>query len=552
VAREGGIDGIMVDMLFTAPPGGDYSPWTVKAFTDRFGVEPPRQEAPRNLTWQRWVDFQAWTREEVMLDVTEALHAVNPEIACIWNQTVGWIFTGRSHLSARAGQCADGLLEEMGWEVSHSNARWRPFAWPLQSAWQSLFLHCRTPYGQMWHLNGFYTKTSHEALSYSMFGNGIAPGVVTGGNWEFMQAIWGHIKPCESHMARATLVPWAALHFSENALLWYANARGDETRNAYIKNVFGLFQALVETHLPVAIITDDDLEDASRLKPYATVILPNSACLSDRQVAALTAYVQGGGGLVATFETGVFDENGTRRDQAALQDLLGVTPGAVRERSDWSLRTEQTHPLLSIPEIANGGDPGQGQRARRLQVQFFHANAERRAGVIQTKAGEGVDSAPLGGPGAGYSVLHTRTVGSGRAACFPPDIGGGYFLYNHPIARLLIERVVRWTAGTPPPLQTNAPLAGQTVCFRQGNEVVVHLINDNSSFGRAAAPNPENFGGFRDEVLPIYDLSLKVKGAFREALLLPEGKKLTVLAADGQTAVTVPRLDIHAMVVFTP
>ncbi len=550
-AREGGIDGIMVDMLFTAPPGGDYSPWTVQAFTRRFGVEPPRHEDHRNLTWQRWIDFQTWTREEVMLELTEALHAVSPEIACIWNQTVGWIFSGHAYLGSRAGCCGDGLLEEMGWEVTHSNSRQRPFAWPLQSAWQSLFLHCRTPYGQMWHLNGSYTRVNHEALSYSMFGNGIAPAVVAGGNWEFMQTVWDHIRPCEQYMAGVDLEPYAALHFGEDTLQWYANARGEGGRRAYLANVFGLFQALLETHLPVAIVTDDDLLAAERLQRYPTVILPNSACLSDKQAAALTGYVQGGGGLVATFETGVYDENGTRRDQPALRDLLGVTAASVLERSDWSLSTAQTHALTDIPEITNGGEPSQGARDRKLQVQFFLSNSERKAGVVKTTALPGVETVALGGPGPGYSALHTRTVGSGRVLHFPPDIGGGYFLYNHPIARRLIERAVRWSAGTPPPLETTAPLAVQTVCFRKADELIVNLLNDNSSFGRAAAPNPENFGGFRDEVLPVHDIRLEAKGAFREALLLPEGKSLSVAVANGTTRVTVPRLDIHAMVVLS-
>lgn len=552
VARESGLDGIMVDMLFTAPRGGDYSPWTVQAFKQRFGVEPPRQEDYRDLTWQRWVDFQAWTREEVMLDLTEALHAVNPEIACIWNQTVGWVFTGNSYLTSRAGRCADGLLEEMGWEVSHGNARQRPCAWPLQSAWQSLFLHCRTAYGQMWHLNGFYTRVNHEALSYSMFGNGLAPGVVTGGNWEFMQTVWSHLEPCEAHLTGATLEPWAALHFSENTLRWYANARGPEARNAYLMNVFGLFQALVEAHLPVAIITDDDLEQADRLRPYATVLLPNSAGLSDRQAAALETYAQQGGGVLATFETGLYDENGTRREAAALAKLLGVQQGAVNSRADWSLSTAQTHPLVNVPEVANGGDPGQGSRERRATVQFFRATTDRQAGVVKTVAGPDVASVPLQGAGAGYSTLHTRAAGQGRVVYFPLDLGRAYFTYNHPITRLLITRAVRWSAGTPPPLVTNAPLAVQTVCYRQGAERIVNLINDNSSFGRAAAPNPENFGAFRDEVLPIHDVTVQVPGIFREAKLLPQGVALPVTVAEGASQVTVPKLEIHAMVVFSP
>lgn len=32
----------------------------------------------------------------------------------------------------------------------------------------------------------------------------------------------------------APLVPYAALHFSEATLDWYANTRGDETRRAYL------------------------------------------------------------------------------------------------------------------------------------------------------------------------------------------------------------------------------------------------------------------------------------------------------------------------------
>lgn len=552
VARECGIDGIMVDMLFTAPRGGDYSPFAVKAFQDRFGVEPPRAEDPRDLTWQRWMDFQAWTREEVMLDVTEALHAVSPEIACIWNQTTGWVFDGREYLTSRAGKCADGLLEEMGWEVSHGAFENRPFAWPLQSAWQSLFLRCRTAYGQMWHLNGFYTRVNHEALSYSMFANGIAPAVVTGGNWDFMERIWSHIQACEKHMNGATLAPYAALHFSEDTLKWHANARGGDARQAYLQNVFGFFQALLETHLPVAIVTDDDLANAAALQRYPTVVLPNTGCLSDKQAAALTAYVQQGGGLVASFETGVFDEDGTRREKPALEDLLGVKQGAVVGGRNWMLdTTNQTHEITRIPEIANGGDPSQGSRDRKPQVTLFLAHANRDARLVKTTAQDGVASVRLIGAGPGCSALHTRAAGRGRVAHFPPDIGHGYFTYNHPIARRLIERTVRWSAGQPPILETDAPMAVQTVCFRNGDDLVVHLVNDNSSFGRAAAPNPENFGAFRDEVLPVHGVKLTVEGNYRKAILLPEGNELALQPNGGKVETTVPRVDIHAMVVFT-
>lgn len=556
VARTCGIDGIMVDMLFTCPEGGDYSPFTVAAFAEKFGVEPPRQADPRNLVWQRWIDFQTWTREEVMLDVTEALHAVNPAIACIWNQTTGWIFNGREYLGSRAGHCGDGLLEEMGWEVSHNMFGQRPLSWPLQSAWQSLFLHCRTTpgYGQMWHLNGFYTEVNHAALSYSMFANGIAPGVVAGGNWEYMDKVWSHIKACESAMAAAGLVPYVALHFGETTLNRQTRIAGEDARNAYLRSVFGVFQALLETHLPVAIVTDDDLADPAILRRYATVFLPNSTSLSDRQVAALTGYVQDGGGLVASFQSGMYDENGFRRESPALANLLGVRQENTKKSTNWYLSTkDQTHEITAIPEIANGGDPGQGSRERKPVICFFDNHGGRAAEVLKTTVlPDDVATVPLVRAGAGYSALHTRPVGKGRVAYFPMDLGQGYYTYNHPITRRLLERTVCWSAAQPPPLQTDAPLAVQTVYYRDGDRQVVHLVNDNSSFGRAAAPNPDAFAAFRDEVLPVYDLTVAVPGTFSQAQLLPDGESLTVQHRDGWSQVTVPRMDIHAMVVFRP
>jgi hypothetical protein len=548
VARECGIDGIMVDMLFAS--GLDYSEHNVKAFRDRFGVEPPREEEPRNLVWQRWIDFHIWTREEVMLDVTEALHAANPEIACIWNQALGWHFNGKAMLSSRAGRCGDGLLEEMGWDRMHLYKD-RPIAWPLQTAWQSLFLRCRSAYGQMWHLCGMHTRVNHEALSYSMFGNGIAPGIVAGGNWDLLGPVWRQIGACEPFMVGAQLEPHAALHFSEQTLRHYANARGPEATHAYLANVFGWFQALLEAHVPLTIITDDELADAQALKHHAAVILPNSACLSARQAAALEAYAREGGGVVASFETGMFDENGTRREAPVLRGLLGVVQGKSKAGCDWMLPLGNlTHEIANTPEIAGAGEPSQGSAGRKPHAAFFVKHPLRTAGLVSTRADEGVASVPLSGAGGGHSTLHARALGKGRVVYFPPDMGQAFYTYNHPVARTLMIRAVAWGAGRAAPLETSAPMAVQTVMYRKDGAALVHLINDNSSYGRAAAPNPEAYACFRDEILPVRDLRVAVRGEFKKATLLPSGTALNVSFREGMSAVVVPEVQVHAMVVF--
>jgi len=69
IARVSKLDGIWIDMPFAGPPGGDYSKWTTEAFTKKFGVTPPRKMRPAAPLYQRWIDFQTWTREEWLLDL---------------------------------------------------------------------------------------------------------------------------------------------------------------------------------------------------------------------------------------------------------------------------------------------------------------------------------------------------------------------------------------------------------------------------------------------------------------------------------------------------
>src|ERR1035438_6187833 len=64
-------------------------------------------------------------------------------------------------------------------------------------------------------------------------------------------------------------------------------------------------QALIEAGVPFDHVFDDGLWDLAK---YKVLILPNSECLSDEQIALLRSYVEGGGALVATGQAGQYDE----------------------------------------------------------------------------------------------------------------------------------------------------------------------------------------------------------------------------------------------------
>jgi len=64
-------------------------------------------------------------------------------------------------------------------------------------------------------------------------------------------------------------------------------------------------QALIQSRVPFRLIFDEPLPDLSGLR---VLILPDSECLSDEQLAQIRTFVENGGGLVAIGQAGLYDQ----------------------------------------------------------------------------------------------------------------------------------------------------------------------------------------------------------------------------------------------------
>ena len=84
-----------------------------------------------------------------------------------------------------------------------------------------------------------------------------------------------------------------------------ASLPGERRMPAHMESAVGVFRAMMEDHLPLDIIIEPDLDDFTTLKRYKVLILPNSACLSDRMNANVARFVKEGGGLVAMHEASI-------------------------------------------------------------------------------------------------------------------------------------------------------------------------------------------------------------------------------------------------------
>lgn len=358
---------------------------------------------------------------------------------------------------------------------------------------------------------------------------------------------------------------WAALLMSDNSRNFYGQSPG-AVEERYLAAVLGFFRAAVEEHLPLAVINDWNLNDED-LAAYRVLILPNAACLDDAQTAAVARYVASGGGLVASLDTSLFDEFGGARPHFALAHVLGVRyqgvpsePPLAQEHLDinfaqaigpdyWEKR-KQVFDLRVVP----GTPLDRGRLASYIGTE----SVTFKGPAVRVLADPSVevfahlrvksDQASLEFP----AVL-ARTYGKGRVAYLAAGLDAAYYLYPYPYQRLVLRELLEWAANGPPPLEVRAPMCVHATFMRQrreGERLIIHLFNDVNTTAQHAYPADDV--PLREEVIPIHDIRVSFAADYplRRVHLQPEGIELPLTKqADGRTTVTVPRLEVHSMVV---
>lgn len=77
-------------------------------------------------------------------------------------------------------------------------------------------------------------------------------------------------------------------------------------------------QTLIQSREPFRLVFDEPLPDLATLR---VLILPDSECLSNEQLATIRAYVENGGGLVVIGQAGLYDEWRRLRVEPGLKGL---------------------------------------------------------------------------------------------------------------------------------------------------------------------------------------------------------------------------------------
>ena len=214
---------------------------------------------------------------------------------------------------------------------------------------------------------------------------------------------------------------------------WWALELGNSPRSDlnYAQEVLRLYRPFFDAN-----ITVDFVDTTSDLSQYSLVVLPATYLLTDDAARCLEDYVSGGGRLVASYLSGMVDQDNTIR--------LGGYPGALRNvLGAWS---EELHPLAGEDEAVKLATADGGTASADYWTEHLHTTT---ADVLASYAS---------GRLAGSPAVTRNSFGSGTAVYLSARVDGTF------LEELL--HAERTAAGIRPELE--APL-GVQVRRRTGN-----------------------------------------------------------------------------------
>ncbi len=264
----------------------------------------------------------------------------------------------------------------------------------------------------------------------------------------------------QANLARVAIV------FSQQTALRVAPDADDFIR--------GAFHALIEARIPFEMVHDGLLEP-DRLRPFRVLVLPHIAALSEEQCARIRAFVQQGGGIVATHETSLFDETGRRRADFGLSDLFGCSWAGrtiARQQNAYIDIRDRQHPLLEGLRDAGRFIHG----VRRVEIEP-HSPELPPLTTMPSYPDLPMEEVYVRQPPTRIPAVLCRTFGQGRVVYFPWDIDRTFWEVLSPDHGRLFANAVRWALNEEPVLSLEGPGLVDVAVWREEGALTVHIVN---------------------------------------------------------------------------
>lgn len=240
----------------------------------------------------------------------------------------------------------------------------------------------------------------------------------------------------------------------------------------------GWIRTLTESHIPFAELLPTDLKDAVLLK-YKLVILPDHPYLSQKEAEKLDAYVESGGTLLLTGQTGMFDERKGFRERPVLgcQGIDRICE--MRDDMASAMFLVQGKDKECFPSFTDIDVIALGDRY------IFMEKAMGTEKLLQM-----VPVHPYGPPECCYYTevtshpcIYIRKEGEGRAVTIPWYPGEFYARTGHSNSYLFMKDVLISLCGAKALSDTLPEMVEVSLSQKEDGTAMVQLVNNSGSFG---------------------------------------------------------------------
>ncbi len=237
------------------------------------------------------------------------------------------------------------------------------------------------------------------------------------------------------------------------------------------------------------------------LKGQKVIALCGASGISDEQAKRLTAWVERGGGLLATYDTGLYDAKGRQRhDGGALREVLGVKMNGVplESQPECYYRVKESHGSLGtygVGAVIEGDGtlvPVEAVGGAKVIAETWNlgTNEVRGPAIIANTYGRGRTIYISGSPEANY--LYDRVTSTGW----------------------LLRSIVEYLGGNAlQPFKLEAPRGVYGVLRQSTSGDLALWLLANVGFKDAAA------GLMRQEFIPVSNVEVAIR--------IPEGRHVT-------------------------
>jgi len=499
LAGDYGVDGAWVDgECWASKP--DYGEAARKAFREATGIA----DLPRKPGEPHWYEFLQFNREAFRGHLRHYINEVkktHPDLQLCSN----WAFT--DHMPEAVCAPVDWISGDYSPEDSVNSARFSARYLARQGKpWDLMAWSFTTKPGKDGSNRKSVVQLQREAAVVLALGGGFQAyftqkrdGAIREEQIPTMAEVARFCRARQAFCHRAEPVPQVALLYSTAA--HYREINGLFDRD--LSRLRGTLQALLEGQQSVEVLSEHNL--GSRMAEYPLIVVPETDYLEPGFKQELVTYVQGGGNLLLV---------GPRTASIFASELGATIEGAPRSGTRYLAYAGALTPTQDLTQSVTLG------------------NAEPFGRLHESN-----DTNSAAQPAASIA-----TLGRGRIAATYSSFSRGYLGDRSETARAFLGDLTRQLF--PKPLvQVNGSPDVDVAVNRLHGRLAINLVN-------TAGPHADTQSPIHDSIPPVGPLTLRIQAPQKPTriTLEPGGEPLPFEYRDGEARLTLPRLDIHRIV----